>query len=142
MGILMAIPVISLLGKAFKAGKKLLAPKISKMLNLPSHTVEEVLAKAEEIAETDKEIQKEFMAFDKEMRGTYASLKTVFEKILRSIMYHLITIWACFLISMDFLTDKTLNPKVLVACISIILGRMGYRIYQHYKNDKNNGVSL
>jgi len=128
----MALPLI---GTIFKVAKSIIAPKIAQALGAPQVDIEKVLAKAQEIAETDKEVELALIEQEKALQGTYAELKTTFEKVLRSIVFHIIKIWACVMVSWVVITHTAVDPKILAAWLLIILGSVGHRIYKHFKGD-------
>jgi hypothetical protein len=130
----MALPLI---GTVFRIAKSILAPKIAQVLNAPQIDVEKVLAKAQELAETDKEVELALIEQEKALQGSYAELKTTFEKVLRSVVYHLITLGAALLIGWSVYAHTSLDPKILYACLAIVLGRTGFRVYEHFKGGEN-----
>ena len=125
----------NILKTAFNIGKGVLGLKVAEATGVPVASVELIFKKAQEIADSDKEIQLAWLEAEKEILGSYAELKTTFEKVLRSIVFHIVKLWACGMVTWSAVTHNALDPKILGACLLIIVGSVGHRIYQHFKGE-------
>lgn len=124
----------NILKTAFNIGKGVLGLKVAEATGVPVATVEQVFKKAQEIADSDKEIQLAWLEAEKEIFGSYAELKTTFEKVIRSVIRPVVTLTFTALDAWTIISKQPFTKELWILSLLTIGSWFGQKLFTNVKD--------